>query len=1089
MADSGQGAILSLGIELAGRQGWITDLRQAASEYERFADRINRVQLATSIGGGQKFLPGTGYIGGGVGGFQPLLTGPGMGYAPSYKGGGIQPYRPSPNFAFGRGAGEPGGPAMDIPFTAGSRGGNVPLLGFSGRARDPITGRFVSSGAGGIGGGGRTVAGRAEVGDDDESIKKSTKSLKEHNDELKKGDINYAKLVARAVAVIPIWMSLRAAFQAVTTSIVEGFKYWEDLDTAMAKMGAVTQGVDNLPEFMSQLRNEVKQLSIDTGKSVNDVADTYYRFAETGMKGADAVAGMNTALKLSIATFADTGETARILVDLYNNLGNTIPEATTAQEKFNYIGGIFTTLWKENAGNLNEYIQTLKTFTGVASGWGLNLKQTLTLTTVLSNAMQRAGTAGTQLSRAFQELTKNRSAVESFLGRNLRTGGQKDYFTELVEVMTKLKAQKDAGKDISQDVMSIFGERTQKGVLGLVGELDKFLEVWEKIKNLSVEDAIKVMNTEFERQMNTVAKQLERFKQLKNQASETFITAITKSEDFVEALKKINSYIETDLIPTMLYLGLLFNKIFNPKSWVNFSYAIKKPFGKIEGIEANNPLMLQVQEAYMKGTKAPSLKGVYGASYLSWEKQFLKQDAFSKNKMLQGLGMDEGKAVELAANISTPTEGTLLLLAKRQERSQLKTKDTFQTDFAKQQAKYDYDTISIGGNISKRYEYQLEMLNRLKASGYTDIEIQQKKLILMNEQNSTAEEIYKERIKLINMENDAVIKLSDTLKSSMEGAFEGLLKGESSISGVFSKIGDTYRDQMFKSVSGGLTENIFKNTGIGEMFGVSMSNLRNIMGGNNSPAGSITGAFEDGSKMSYDAIVRGFAVGTGGTVVGGQVIGASGSAGWSGSGGNIFGGNNGWTLPGYGKTGWFNQPIGGRLTGVAGANRDITNMENFVGGKSGTYRQASRGQLAGAAVGGMMTGYSQYQSAQAGGISQGQAAASGVMTGVGSALLTVAMINAWNPVGWVIAGALLVGGILTGTLGGKKSKQESVTEQSTENKVASKIDVTNQHLQVINRNLVAMRQDLTYIMPRSTYFSERRSIDDVFSISSQRGLQ
>ena len=108
MAGEGQGAILSLGIELAGRQQFISDIRAVSSEYVNAASRMNRVQLSTSIGGGYGgnrgigFSPGIGYIGGG--GEQGLLYGPGMGYAPSYRGGGVQPYRPPNNFTYGRSA-------------------------------------------------------------------------------------------------------------------------------------------------------------------------------------------------------------------------------------------------------------------------------------------------------------------------------------------------------------------------------------------------------------------------------------------------------------------------------------------------------------------------------------------------------------------------------------------------------------------------------------------------------------------------------------------------------------------------------------------------------------------------------------------------------------------------------------------------------------------------------------------------------------------------------------------------------------------------------------------------------------------------
>jgi hypothetical protein len=53
--------------------------------------------------------------------------------------------------------------------------------------------------------------------------------------------------------------------------------------------------------------------------------------------------------------------------------------------------------------------------------------------------------------------------------------------------------------------------------------------------------------------------------------------------------------------------------------------------------------------------------------------------------------------------------------------------------------------------------------------------------------------------------------------------------------------------------------------------------------------------------------------------------------------------------------------------------------------------------------------------------------------------------------------------------------------------VASRIDVTNAKLELINRNLIALRQDLTYILPQSAYFAEKRNLEDNFSLDSRRG--
>ena len=61
-------------------------------------------------------------------------------------------------------------------------------------------------------------------------------------------------------------------------------------------------------------------------------------------------------------------------------------------------------------------------------------------------------------------------------------------------------------------------------------------------------------------------------------------------------------------------------------------------------------------------------------------------------------------------------------------------------------------------------------------------------------------------------------------------------------------------------------------------------------------------------------------------------------------------------------------------------------------------------------------------------------------------------------------------------------------EATKDTRIGSKIDVTNNQLQNVNRNLIALKTTMeTYILPESSYFSEKRNLEDEFAISSKRG--
>ena len=69
-----------------------------------------------------------------------------------------------------------------------------------------------------------------------------------------------------------------------------------------------------------------------------------------------------------------------------------------------------------------------------------------------------------------------------------------------------------------------------------------------------------------------------------------------------------------------------------------------------------------------------------------------------------------------------------------------------------------------------------------------------------------------------------------------------------------------------------------------------------------------------------------------------------------------------------------------------------------------------------------------------------------------------------------------------------KSNNSSTQTQTSETKVASKIDLSNQKLELINRNLLALNNTMaTYALATSSYFSEKNgTIDSQFALSTAR---
>lgn len=859
-----------------------------------------------------------------------------------------------------------------------------------------------------------------------------------HSKAVNKLGMNYAKLAIRAAAVIPIWMALRSVYMAITNTIRLAITNIRDVNKALARAEAVTHNVENVKTHLEGLEKVTRTLAVETGVSMPKIIELYYRMGTAGIEGTDAIHGMNIALRTSVAMMGDGTATARAIADVYNLMGKRMVGVTSIQDKMNKIGSTMSIMWSSNAFELGEFNSALQSFVPIAQNYNLSLDEVLSLLSSLHTLAQRGSKAGNQMGRAFLFLTRNMDKAAMVLGKTRSELLKRPIFDVYLELLTKISETIPNVNKRMEVLTDIFGRKGVVATAAFATNIDMIVKQLNEISEMPLEERMRKQDELYRKQIDTIETQLKIFTELKKATAEAWAKSAIGSNTYLQSLKDLNSFMKENVIPTSIILGEIMSDITQEmKDRVNIKSAIKDPLGlsalfgvaqKITGTEVDTkPIGDRVKKR---------LEDLFGSI-----------DDIEKGVITKGQPVTK-----------VPKTTTL-------------------------------------SNISDSYKYQSEVLERMTTLGYTQIEIEKQRLLLMVQEEAKIEEIESQRLRIVKLYQQEVIKLSNTLKKSFEGAFEVLLKGEAGISGFFEKIGAGYRDTIMKQISGGLTEQIFRSTGIGDMFGISMTNLKNIMGGKVGVAERIEGGFESGSQLTYDMIVKGFTVGTG--LISGGVSRAGRGRGtvFSSRGGSSqFGGmiDRAITIPGFGGGGWLSQPYGGMKEGMYTDRR----TGRLMTGKG--KQAATRGQVGGQYAGMALTGYSQYQSARAGGASKAgagmqalggmglMAGMMGAFTAGGLASGAMPLLAGMGPVGWAIAGALLIGGMM---MKGKKTTQTSITEKTTENRIASKIDVSNKNLEIINRNLVALRGDIqTYILPTSAYFAEKRSPDDIFALSSRRGL-
>ena len=926
------------------------------------------------------------------------------------------------------------------------------------------------------------------------------------------GKINFTALAARALVVIPTWFVLRNALMAVGSIIPNTVARFKELDQAVADMATQTSGIGNMAAFSDKAKNAIQNLARETGSSVADISAAYRAFSETGASVETSLAGMNVAIKGGIGSMTDSKDLAASLVTIYRLFGDSITEASTAGDKMQYIMGVLNKLFKDNTGKMTEYMASIKNFAGVASSWGIGMKPMLAMIVTLHDYAQKAGIAGTELSSSFREVTKNSKAVGQFLGKELR-GSDVDSYEVFIAVLEKLKAIQD-GKikgNMQEEILKMFDARALKGVAAMVDGLDMFKKNMQGISsaNFKLGDAIGLNDDQFQTRMNTINQQLERTKAIAADVGISFASALMgiKSDDPVKALKALNVELTKMLKSSKEFGQEIHDLATNPGIQLLLAaFAGNWAKGKIAGAlagasfapgagtviggtvlatEALKAGANKVNDEHW-GTKLRSwwedlwkpevthFKEFYkapdsSASKSAWAEYYKKQysDSNTYKDKQSGMVFDVNRAT-IDHVLNRPAEE-----AKNRDDAQAymdawkKKNEANKT--TKKQSLADADTKSL--------EQQLMALDRMKIYGWNDIQIQTAKLEILKKQGKEAEGL----LELQKMQNQEAIAYAETIKSSLSGSFENMLSGKGSVKDVFKNLGNTAMDSTRKNLADGMS-NMVMATGLGDMFGGAMSSLKNSMA---SMTERITIAHDDGGKKVYDWITKGFSEGTSSS----RSSGSAGVAGYSGQGGSVGGaiaGRGGWVS----QSNWGNQPfLGG---GAMQSNGPQTTSQGIKVPSTTKASGFTNSQVGGMALVGMST----YQGQRNAGASK----AGSAMTAVGSIGIAAGMAGAFaagtattaagalaflGPVGWILAIGLLIAGMFMSS----KAKSVSQQSQTTDNRISSKIDVTNQNLEVINRNLVDLKTAVTtYVLPTSVYFSSKRNIEDEFSLSMRRGL-
>lgn len=254
--------------------------------------------------------------------------------------------------------------------------------------------------------------------------------------------------------------SIAGQLAGMAFPVTQAAQFERKLAEAMAVMGEAGEGVQKFREL-------TQELGRTTEYTASQAAEGLLMLARAGIKGADAMGALPTALKLAQAGAMDLGVSADIVTNIMTGFKLSVDTLPAVADKL-------TAAFTNSNSTLQELGQSFKYVGPIAAGVGSNFDDVTAAIAALHNAGLKADMAGTALRGTLSALmnpTKEEALLLEDLGRRMGGAGLQIFdaqgkFVGFVSLLQQLeKASITAG-----EALELFGDRAGVGMAALLNQ-------------------------------------------------------------------------------------------------------------------------------------------------------------------------------------------------------------------------------------------------------------------------------------------------------------------------------------------------------------------------------------------------------------------------------------------------------------------------------------------------------------------------------------------------------------------------------------------------------------------------------------------
>jgi TP901 family phage tail tape measure protein len=323
------------------------------------------------------------------------------------------------------------------------------------------------------------------------------------------------------------------------------------IDTARVKVESLIIPTTTLEAAMESLMSKMITFAIEVGGTFEQLSDTQFLLASSGLKSAQVYALFDDAQSLVLATAKDLnatqGENKQIIetfAGIYKNFAGTLTQFNTEQEKAAYIADLIFYAYRRNQILLPELAAGFTYAAAQANIMNIPLAEIILTMAKANSVMIKGSKAGTSYANALSDIIKNQIELKKRfdITLDLDKEGGFSFIKEVLVPMNKKLEESASRVQFLTDVMKVFNKRGARITAAL---LPKVRELVKELNNVA--DAEGERDVALNLVQNSLKNQLQIQKNLKIVTDEMWSRAWRGGISRVKDIKMINDLLRDQI--------------------------------------------------------------------------------------------------------------------------------------------------------------------------------------------------------------------------------------------------------------------------------------------------------------------------------------------------------------------------------------------------------------------------------------------------------------------------------------------------------------------------------------------------------------